>query len=70
VRRQVVELIRFPGCSHVIASSGTPLQRYLQWKLALDWFDTYLKSEPAPSSDLADEGAVTVAVERPVLGVT
>jgi len=67
VRRQVVELIRFPGCSHIIASSGTPLQRYLQWKLALDWFDTYLKPEREPSSMIAEEGAVTVAVEQPVL---
>jgi dipeptidyl aminopeptidase/acylaminoacyl peptidase len=45
MRRRVVELIRFPGASHVIAASGTPLQRYLQWKLALDWFETYLKAK-------------------------
>ena len=50
VRRQVVELVRFPGASHVIVESGTPLQRYFQWKLAFDWFDTYLKPEQAPAS--------------------
>jgi dipeptidyl aminopeptidase/acylaminoacyl peptidase len=63
VRRQIVELIRFPGCSHVISSSGTPLQRYMQWKVAIDWFDTYLKNgkiEPLP-----EEGGVTLT-EQPI----
>ncbi len=63
VRRRTVELVRFPGCSHVIAASGTPLQRYLQWKLALDWFGAYLKpagQSGTPVED-AEEGGVTVA---------
>lgn len=42
---QPVELIRFPGCSHAIVNTGTPLQRYLQWAVALDWFDTYVNKE-------------------------
>ncbi len=62
-RRQRVELIRFPGCSHVIASSGTPLQRWLQWKVAFDWFDAYVKQEES-SAPQADEGGVTLT-EQP-----
>lgn len=62
VRRQIVELIRFPGASHVIASSGTPLQRYLQWKLALDWFDQYVKPPQSPGT-IAEEGGITAEVQ-------
>jgi dipeptidyl aminopeptidase/acylaminoacyl peptidase len=65
VRRQIVELVRFPGCSHVIASSGTPLQRYLQWKVAFDWFDTYVKPGKEQAMTEIDEGGVTLA-EQPV----
>ncbi len=63
MRRQAVELIRFPGASHFIAATGTPLQRYLQWKLALDWFDTYVKAAgQAPAAEEeAEEGGVTAA---------
>lgn len=42
-RRQTVELIRFPNASHAIAMTASPHHRYFQWKLTLDWFDTYLK---------------------------
>ncbi len=42
-RRQTVELIRFPNASHVIVETASPHHRYFQWKLALDWFETYLK---------------------------
>ena len=45
VRRQIVELIRIPGASHVIFRTGSPHQRYLERKLAQDWFDTHLKSK-------------------------
>lgn len=62
VRRQLVELIRFPGCSHVIAESGTPLQRWLQWKLTLDWFDRYVKPAQVPAA-IAEEGGVTLELE-------
>ncbi|HEU5374636.1 MAG TPA: S9 family peptidase [Ktedonobacteraceae bacterium] len=43
VRKQTVELIRFPNASHVIAETASPHHRYLQWKLTLDWFETHLK---------------------------
>jgi len=69
VRRRIVELVRFPGCSHVIAASSTPLQRYLQWKLALDWFDTYLKKDagrPGIQAGDAEEGGVTIVAAAPV----
>jgi hypothetical protein len=28
--------------SHAIASTASPHHRYFQWKLTLDWFETYL----------------------------
>jgi dipeptidyl aminopeptidase/acylaminoacyl peptidase len=59
-RHQVVELIRFPGCSHVIAASGTPLQRYLQWKVAIDWFDRYLKPSGETPGAVEEDIAVTL----------
>ncbi len=43
-RGQVAELIRFPNASHVIVDTASPLHRYFQWKLALDWFEKYLKA--------------------------
>jgi dipeptidyl aminopeptidase/acylaminoacyl peptidase len=43
-RQQTVELIRFPNASHVIAGTASPHHRYLQWKLTLDWFETYIKT--------------------------
>ena len=63
MRRRVVELIRFPGASHFIAASAMPHHRYLQWKLGLDWFDTYVKAAgQAPAvEEEAEEGGVTVA---------
>ncbi|HEY7350826.1 MAG TPA: S9 family peptidase [Ktedonobacterales bacterium] len=64
VRRQTVELIRFPGASHIIAASAAPLHRYFQWKLTLDWFERYLKGE---QSKAAEEAApVGAAVEGTV----
>jgi dipeptidyl aminopeptidase/acylaminoacyl peptidase len=41
-RRQVAELIRFPNASHAIAATASPHHRYFQWKLTLDWFDSYI----------------------------
>jgi len=63
MRRRVVELIRFPGASHSIATSALPHHRYLQWKLALDWFDTYVKAagQATAVEEEAEEGGVTVA---------
>jgi dipeptidyl aminopeptidase/acylaminoacyl peptidase len=45
MRHQTVELIRFPHASHVIAASAAPHHRCFQWKLALDWFERYLKGD-------------------------
>ncbi|MGH2507227.1 MAG: alpha/beta hydrolase family protein, partial [Ktedonobacteraceae bacterium] len=44
-RHQTVELIRFPNASHAIASTASPHHRYFQWKLALDWFNTHVKTQ-------------------------
>jgi dipeptidyl aminopeptidase/acylaminoacyl peptidase len=46
-RQQTVELIRFPNASHVIAGTASPLHRYFQWKLTLDWFEQYVKPRGA-----------------------
>lgn len=43
-RHQTVELIRFPNASHAIAGTASPLHRYFQWKLALDWFEAYVRT--------------------------
>ncbi len=43
-RHQPVELIRFPNASHAIAGTASPHHRYFQWKLTLDWFETYVKT--------------------------
>jgi dipeptidyl aminopeptidase/acylaminoacyl peptidase len=48
-REQTVELVRFPNASHVIAGTASPLHRYLQWKLTLDWFETHLKTRKRES---------------------
>jgi dipeptidyl aminopeptidase/acylaminoacyl peptidase len=62
MRGRVVELIRFPGASHVISASGTPHQRYLQWRLARDWFDRYVKAaEAAVSVETEERAEVTLA---------
>jgi dipeptidyl aminopeptidase/acylaminoacyl peptidase len=45
VRRQTVELVRFPHASHVIAFSAAPHHRYFQWKLTLDWFERSRKGD-------------------------
>lgn len=44
---RTVEMVRIPNASHVLTNSGTPHQRYLRWKLTLDWFDKYVKGDPA-----------------------
>jgi dipeptidyl aminopeptidase/acylaminoacyl peptidase len=45
VRRQTVELVRFPRASHLIAASAAPHHRYFQWKLTLDWFERFWKGD-------------------------
>jgi len=63
MRRRVVELIRFPGASHVIATTALPRHRQLQWKLILDWFDTHVKAAGQASAveEESEEGGVTAA---------
>lgn len=59
MRRRVVELIRFPGASHFIATTALPRHRYLQWTLTLDWFDTHVKeAEQTPAVEESEEGGV------------
>jgi len=45
VRRQTVELIRFPSASHLIPGSAAPHHRYFYWKLTLDWFERSRKGD-------------------------
>jgi dipeptidyl aminopeptidase/acylaminoacyl peptidase len=59
IRRQTVELVRVPGASHVIATTGVPHQRYFQWKLVQDWFDQYLKGEERADAMPPEEAGVT-----------
>jgi dipeptidyl aminopeptidase/acylaminoacyl peptidase len=42
-RGKRVELVRVPGASHVVFSTGAPHHRYLQWVLLKDWFDVSLQ---------------------------
>jgi dipeptidyl aminopeptidase/acylaminoacyl peptidase len=39
-----VEFVRFPGESHELSRSGSPVHRVMRFELILDWFDRYLKS--------------------------
>jgi dipeptidyl aminopeptidase/acylaminoacyl peptidase len=45
VQDKVVELVRVPNASHVVFMTAAPRHRFLQWILATDWFDRYLKGE-------------------------
>ncbi len=68
MRRQVVELIRFPGASHFIAATAQPHHRYLQWKLALDWFDASVKAagqDPTVEEEAEAGGVATAAALAP-----
>jgi dipeptidyl aminopeptidase/acylaminoacyl peptidase len=38
-----VEMVRFPGESHELSRSGSPLHRVVRFETILDWFDRYLK---------------------------
>ncbi len=46
--RRPVELVRFPGESHELTRSGSPMHRVQRFEIVLEWFGRYLKSE-APS---------------------
>jgi dipeptidyl aminopeptidase/acylaminoacyl peptidase len=43
---KVVELVRFPGESHELSRSGSPIHRVQRFELLLDWFDRYLQRQP------------------------
>ena len=61
LRRQgkEVELVRFPGCSHVFPRTGHPKMREEYYRRTLDWFDRNLavkvqsteEIQPAPARD-------------------
>jgi dipeptidyl aminopeptidase/acylaminoacyl peptidase len=65
VRRQTVDLVRFPGVSHMITRTGAPHQRYLYYALIQDWFDTYLK-HVTPEEDVSTAEAGVTAEPVPV----
>jgi dipeptidyl aminopeptidase/acylaminoacyl peptidase len=49
-----VELVRFPGESHELSRSGSPVHRVQRFELILEWFDRYLKaSEGSPQREPA-----------------
>ncbi len=47
--RRPVEFVRFPGESHELTRSGSPMHRVQRFALVLEWFDRYLKKSPAPT---------------------
>lgn len=59
VQDKTVELIRVPGASHVVFLTAAPRHRFLQWVLARDWFDRYLKgkSDQELEKEVAAAGA-------------
>ena len=61
LRRQTVELVRFPKASHSIAATAAPRHRYFQWKLALDWFATHLQGKEAQPTPEPEEVGVVAA---------
>jgi dipeptidyl aminopeptidase/acylaminoacyl peptidase len=42
LRRQEVELVRFPAESHELSRSGSPQHRVMRFEAILDWFDQHL----------------------------
>jgi dipeptidyl aminopeptidase/acylaminoacyl peptidase len=43
LRKHEVEMVRFPGESHELSRSGSPLHRVERFRIILDWFDRHLK---------------------------
>jgi dipeptidyl aminopeptidase/acylaminoacyl peptidase len=41
-----VELVRFPGESHELSRSGSPVHRVQRFEVLLDWFDRHLQRQP------------------------
>ena len=65
IRRQTVDLVRFPGVSHLITRTGSPHQRYLYYALIHDWFDTYIK-HVRPEEEISAAEAGVTAQSAPV----
>lgn len=42
--KRPVEMVRFPGESHELTRSGSPVHRVQRFQLVLEWFDRYLKA--------------------------
>lgn len=61
MQEKTAELVRIPGASHSIADSPLPHQRYFQWKVELDWFDTYSRGKQAVPEQEAETAAVAAA---------
>jgi dipeptidyl aminopeptidase/acylaminoacyl peptidase len=45
LRKQEVELVRFPEESHELSRSGSPVHRIQRFEILLDWFDRHLKKD-------------------------
>ncbi|HXJ65974.1 MAG TPA: S9 family peptidase [Actinomycetota bacterium] len=45
LRKQEVELVRFPEESHELSRSGSPAHRIMRFEILLDWFDRHLKKD-------------------------
>lgn len=41
--KREVELVRFPGESHELSRSGSPMHRVQRFEIILDWFDRHLR---------------------------
>ncbi|EKP94262.1 S9 family peptidase [Thermaerobacter subterraneus] len=51
------EFVRFPDESHGLSRGGQPWHRVYRLDRIVDWFDRYLKPEPAPAAGRAEERA-------------
>jgi dipeptidyl aminopeptidase/acylaminoacyl peptidase len=45
LRKQEVELVRFPEEGHELTRSGSPVHRIQRFEIVLDWFDRHLKKD-------------------------
>ena len=43
LRKQEVEMVRFPDEGHELSRSGAPMHRVQRFEVILDWFDRHLK---------------------------
>ena len=45
LRKQEVEMVRFPEEGHELSRSGSPAHRIQRFEILLDWFDRHLKKD-------------------------